>query len=146
MHSTVSLRLVQLFVFVSVFVKIYSCTCILSQVTVCNMSFIGYPETPRVAPLPWLGVHVPLFPTCWFFRGFRVRLRCIQSPLIVKDFCKNIDLALNKRWLGWPTRTDINSLCARLSSGGKIFIRCLNKKAQQTITSLLNARYFRCPI
>ena len=92
----------------------------LPEVTVCNMSFIGYPKTSRMAPLPWLGVHVPRFFYPLVVRGFRVRLWCIYFTSIVKDFCKHIDLELNKRWLGWPTRPDIYSLCARLSSGGKI--------------------------
>ena len=84
------------------------------------MSFIGYPKTSRMAQLPWLGVHVPRFFYPLVVRGFRVRLWCIYFTSIVKDFCKHIDLELNKRWLGWPTRPDIHSLCARLSSGGKI--------------------------
>ena len=30
------------------------------------------PRTPRIAPLPWSGVHVPrFFPPAGFFRGFR---------------------------------------------------------------------------
>ena len=36
---------------------------------------LEFPGTPRVAPLPWSGVHVPcFFPPAGFFRGFRVRL------------------------------------------------------------------------
>ena len=84
------------------------------------MSFIGYPKTPRVASLPWLGVRVPRFFHLLVFRGFRVRLWCIKFTSIPKDLSKHIDFALNKRWLVWPTCPDINSLWAGLISGGKI--------------------------
>ena len=68
------------------------------------------------APLPWLGVHVPRFSHLLVFRGFRVRLWCFQFTSIVKDFCKHIDLALNKRWLGWPTRLEGNSNVLQLQN------------------------------
>ena len=37
------------------------------------------------------------------------------------------------RWLGWPTRPYIITLCARLSSGGKIVkLKCFNRFDQNT--------------
>ena len=45
---------------------------------------VEYPRTPRVAPLPWSGVHVPhFFSTCWVFLGVFINY---ISPALVHCF------------------------------------------------------------
>ena len=52
---------------------------------VSSVFHVEYPRTPRVAPLPWSGVHVPCcFSPAGFFWGFRVRLWCIAFLFILE--------------------------------------------------------------
>ena len=100
--------------------------CMIAFIYIVSSVFqVEYPRTQRVAPLPWLGVHVPrFFPPAGFFRGFRVRLWCIAF-LFTLELMYNIIVLiamLNKLHGGLADqRTHISpSLSVRLSSGGKM--------------------------
>lgn len=59
-------------------------------------SFIRIPQTPRVAPLPWMEAHSLIFSACWFFRVFMST--CSFGVLSFPIFVISVDIEF-KAWL-----------------------------------------------
>ena len=118
-NSAVSLRRVELLGFVSIYLLFYSLfnffpeilprshqvllgailvyffiyllsTCVYHVI----LKIIECPKAARVAPLPYLEVHIPRFFHLLVFRGFRVRLWCIY-------FFFNNHKMLSKAYRSW---------------------------------------------